>query len=257
MSWRAWLDASPVAQIALTLMRDATGREEPLEPLTPARPAGLPAERAVGFWSLIAGVGTSTVAALVAHRSASAAAPPVLIDLDRRVPTLALRAQCRGAATVADALLRPGSGRGLLSRWGEVPFLAGTPELYRSFDGPRVAELVGELHRDQAVCLDLGCGAEALDPDLLASIDRLCLVIGPSVAQLQAAFCAAPLLDGCGVGVVVAVVGAEPDDASRIAARLPWRSAVAIPRDPFLAGDEFATRSPTVRAVDGLIRALR
>ena len=256
MSWRAWLDASPVAQIALTLMRDATGREEPLEPLTPGRPAGLAAERAVGFWSLIAGVGTSTAAALVAHRSASASAPPVLIDLDRRVPTLALRAQCRGA-TVADALLRPGSIRALLSRWGEVPFLAGTPELYRSFDGPRVAELVGDLHREHAIVLDLGCGAEALDRDLLGTIDRLCLVIGPSVAQLQAAFCAAPLLDGCGVPVVVAVVGAEREDASRIAARLPWRAAVAIPRDPFLAADEFATRSPTVRAIDGLIRALQ
>lgn len=256
MSWRAWLDASPVAQIALALMRDATGREEPLEPLTPARPAALPAERAVAFWSLTAGVGVSTLAALVAHRSASASRAPVLMDLDRRVPTLALRAQC-GGATVADALLRPGSERELLSRWGEVPFLPGTPELHRSFDGTRIAELVGQLHRDQAVVLDLGCGAEALDRDVLAATDRLCLVAGPSVAQLQSAFCAVPMLEGCGVPVVVAVVGADPDDAVRIAARLPWRSVAAIPRDPFLANDEFATRTPTLRAIDGLIRALR
>ena len=146
MTWRSWLDASPVAQVALTLMRDATGREEPLEPLIPARAAGLPADRGIAFWSLTAGVGASTVAALVAHRSAAAGRAPVLIDLDRRVPTLALRAQCAGA-TVADLLLQPGSEATLLSRWGEVPFLPGTPQLHRVIDGPRIAELVGRLHR--------------------------------------------------------------------------------------------------------------
>jgi Mrp family chromosome partitioning ATPase len=255
MTWRTWLDASPVAQIALALMRDATGRDEPLEPLTPVHPAALAAERAVAFWSLTAGVGASTVAALVAHRSASATHPPVLIDLDRRVPTLGLRAQCAGA-TVADALLRPGSERGLVSRWGEVPFLPGTPELHRSFDSARIAELVGLLHRDRAAVLDLGCGAEALDADVLGVVDRLCLVVGPSVAQLQSAFCAAPLLDGCGVRVGLVIVGAEPEDAARIAARLPWPLLAAVPRDPFLASDEFATRAPTLRAIDTLIRGL-
>lgn len=255
MSWRAWLDASPVAQVALGLMRDATGREEPLEPLKPTRPAALPAERAVAFWSLIAGVGASTIAALVAQRSASASRAPILIDLDRRVPTLALRAKCAGA-TVADALLRPGSERGLLSRWGDVPFLPGAAELHRSFDGARIAELIGRLHLESAIVLDLGCGAEALDADVLASVDRLCVVVGPSVAQLQAAFCAASLLDGCTARVGIVVVGAEPDDATRIAARLPWPLLGAIPRDPFLAEDEFATRLPTVRAVDALVRSL-
>ena len=255
MSWRAWLDASPVAQVALALMRDATGREEPFEPLTPARPAALPAERGVAFWSLTAGVGVSTVAALVAHRSASAASAPVLIDLDRRVPTLGLRARCAGA-TVADALLRPGSEPGLLSRWGDVPFLPGTPELYRSFDGARIAELVGRLHDDRPTVLDLGCGAEALDADVLGAIDRLCLVIGPSIAQLQSAFCAVPLLEGCGTRLASVVVGAASDDATRIAARLPWPLLAAIPRDPFLANDEFATRAPTLRAIDAVIRGL-
>jgi MinD-like ATPase involved in chromosome partitioning or flagellar assembly len=224
-------------------------------PLTPVRPAGLPAQRCVGFWSLTAGVGASTIAALVAHRSASAARAPVLIDLDRRVPTLGLRAKCAGA-TVADALLRPGSESGLLSRWGEVPFLPGTPELYRSFDGARIAELVARLHRDRATVVDLGCGAESLDADVLGVIDRLCLVVGAGVAQLQSAFCAVPLLQGCGAQVGVVVVGADPDDATRIAARLPWALLAAIPRDPFLANDEFATRSPTLRAVDTVIRGL-
>ena len=256
MTWRTWLDASPVAQIALALMRDATGREEPLEPLTPARPAALPVERTVAFWSLTAGVGVSTVAALVAHRSASAACAPVLIDLDRRVPTLGLRAQCAGA-TVADALLRPGSETGLLSRWGEVPFLPGTPELHRSFDGARLAELIGRLHRDLAIVVDLGCGAEALDADVLGVVDRLCVVAGPSVAQLQSAFCAVPLLEGLGIRVGVVVVRAEPEDAARIVARLPWPLLAAIPRDPFLDDDDFAARVPTLRAVDTLIRGLR
>ena len=255
LSWRTWLDASPIAQVALALMRDATGRDEPLEILAPVRPAGLPAERAVGFWSLAAGAGTSTLAALVAHRSVSAGRPAVLIDLDRRAPTLALRARCAGA-TVADALLRPGAEGGLLSRWGEVPFLPGTPDLHRSFDGPRIAELIANVHQDRAAILDLGAGAEALDADVLGSIDRLCLVVGTTVAQLQAAFCAVPLLDGRGLRVAIAVVGAEPDDAVRIASRLPFPLAGAIPRDPFLAADEFATRAPTLQAVDRLIRAL-
>src|SRR5258708_36654116 len=42
-SWRTWLDASPVAQIALPLMRDATGRDAPTEPPSPSRPVGVPA----------------------------------------------------------------------------------------------------------------------------------------------------------------------------------------------------------------------
>jgi hypothetical protein len=37
---------------------------------------------------------------------------------------------------------------------------------------------------------------------------------------------------------------------------LPWTLLAAIPRDPFLANDEFATRSPTLRAVDVVIRGL-
>jgi len=255
VTWRSWLDASPVAQVALALMRDATGREEPLEPLTPARAAGLPADRGVAFWSLTAGVGVSTVAALVAHRSAAAGRAPVLVDLDRRVPTLALRAQCAGA-TVADALLRPGSESALLSRWGEVPFLPGTPELHRVFDGARIAEVIVRLRRDRSIVLDLGCGADALDTEVLDTVDRLCLVAGSSVAQLQSAFCAVPLLEGLGVWVGVVVVGAEPVDAARIASRLPWPLSGAIPRDQFLADDQFATRAPTLRAIDALIRGL-
>ncbi len=254
MSWRALLDASPIAQVALALMRDATGNEQPLEVLTPVRPAALPERQVVAFWSLSAGAGTSTLAALVAHRSAAARQPAVLVDLDRRVPTLALRAR-RAGATVADALLHPGSAGELLSRWGDVPFLPGTPELHRSWDGPRIAELIDELRGKRPVILDLGTGAEALDVAVLSIVDRLCVVVGPTVALLQAAFCSATILDGQRVAGSV-VVGASDDDASRIAGRLPWQLLAAIPRDPFLAADDFATRAPTLRSVDTLIRRL-
>lgn len=257
VTWRTWLDASPIAQVALALMRDATGRDAPLEPLSPAKAVGLPVERGVAFWSLTAGVGASTTAALVAHRSASASRPPVLVDLDRRVPVLALRAKCSGA-TVTDALLHPGDESQLLSRWAEVPFLPGSPDLHRAFEGSRIGELLGRLHRGHPIVIDLGVGAEALDVDVLAAVDRLCVVVGPSVAQLQAAFCAVPLLRQpvAGVRIGLVVIGVEAGDAARIASRLPWPLLAAVPRDPFLAGDEFATRAPTLRAVDALIREL-
>lgn len=255
MSWRAWLDATPLAQVALALMRDATGREAPLEPIVPVRPSGLAVGRCVAFWSLSAGVGTSTVAALVAHRAASGGRPPVLIDLDRHVPTLGLRAK-RGGATICDALLRPGGEEALLSRWGQVGLLAGSPDLARSYDGARVVEIVRRLRGRAAAVLDLGAGADALDPHLLGGVDLLCVVLGPSIAQLQAAFCSIPLLDGIGCRIGAVSVCAAADDATRIAARLPWPLLAAVPRDPFLAGDEFAVRAPTVRALDRLIRSI-
>lgn len=264
MSWRAWLDASPVAHVALALMRDATGRVEPpqrvhqlhqLAPLLPTRPAALAAGMVIGLWSLTAGAGCSTLAALLAHRSASGGVPPVLVDLDRRAPSLALIAGCSGA-TVADALLRPGAERGLLSRWENIRLLPGSPELRRTWDGPRLAELVTHLRVDAPVILDLGSGAEALDADVLDAVDHLCVVVGPTVAQLQAAFCSVAVLERIAVAGAV-VVGATDDDAARIGARLPWRLLGAVPRDPFLAADDFAARAPTVRAIDTIIRALR
>ena len=247
------LDASPVAQVALALMRDATGRAQPLEPLVRTRPAALPEGRVIAFWSLTAGVGVSTVAALVAHRSAAAGLPAVLIDLDRRAPTLALRAKNTGL-TIADALLRPGAPRDMLSRWGDVPFLPGSAELSRTWDGPRIAELIEQLRAASPVVIDLGAGSEALDADGLGAVDRLCVVVGPTVAQLQAAFCSLDLVDRRSVAGAV-VVGASHDDASRIASRLPWPLLASVPRDPFLAADEFATRAPTLKSVDTLIRA--
>lgn len=255
MKLRAWLDRTPAASLALALMRDATGREAPLEPLRPVRLAPLP-DRVIGFWSLQAGVGASTLAALTAQRSAAAGKPGVLIDLDRWAPSLALRAEMTGA-TVEDALLHPGSEGSLVSRWGATAFLPGSKDLHRSFDGQRIAELVRALAVDRPAVLDLGAGADALDPAILDTLDHLCVVTGPGAAQLQAAFCAVPLLRGLVMPIGLVVVGVEGPDAQRIADRLPWRLLAAVPADPFLADDRFAARAPTLRAVDTLIRALR
>ena len=252
---RAWLDATPLSGLALDLMRAATGRPDPLEPLRPSRAVGLRPGLRVGFWSLVGGVGTSTVAALVAHRSAGAGHPPVLVDIDRWAPSLALRAGLQ-AATVADALLRPGHERDCLSRWSDVPFLPGAPGLDAMFEGRRVADLLARLSGDGAIVVDLGIGPGALDGNVLASLDRLCVVTGPRASQLQAAFCAVALLRDvpCAVGLIL--VGAAEDDAERIAGRLPWPRLGCVPADPYLAADGFATRAPTMAAIDRLIDAL-
>jgi hypothetical protein len=252
---RAFLDASPVSQIALALMREATGRTEPLAAIAPVRPAALRRGRRVGFWSLAAGAGSSTVAALLAHRSAAGGEAPLLVDLDRWVPSLALRAGLT-AANVADALLQPGREGDLVSRWSAVPFLPGAPSLHATFDGERLVGLVEACAAGRAAVLDLGCGADSLDPAILSSLDRLCLVAGTRAAQLQAVFCAGPLLGRvpCAVGLVV--VGAGDVDAARVAEHAGFPLLAAIPYDAYLADDAFAARAPTLRAVDVLLRAL-
>jgi Mrp family chromosome partitioning ATPase len=253
---RAWLDATPIADLAFDLVREATGRADPLEALRPTRPVALPPQARVGFWSLRAGSGVSTTAALLAHRSAGAGRAPVLLDLDRWTPSLALRAQLQ-AATIADALLRPGRERESLSRWADVPFLPGAPGLHAVYETERILRLVGGVAADGPVVIDLGTGPDALDRALLATLDLLCLVTGPRSSQLQAAFCAVDLLRDvpCRIGLVTSQ--ASDEDAPRIAARLPWPLLASIPVDPYLAEDSFATRAPTLAAVDRLIRAVQ
>ncbi|GAC1702548.1 MAG: hypothetical protein NVS9B6_18890 [Candidatus Limnocylindrales bacterium] len=255
MRLRAWLTRTPVASAAVALMRDATRGDTPLEPLRPDRPAALPGG-VTGFWSLQAGVGTSTVAALTALRSAAAGHPGVLIDLDRWTPSLALRAETTGA-TVEDALLHPGGEGPLVSRWGASAFLAGSKDLHRAFDGSRVAGLVRTLAADRPAVVDLGAGADALDPAVIDMLGNLCIVAGPRAAQLQAAFCAVPLLRRLAVPIGLVIVGVEDADGRRIAERLPWPLLAAVPADPFLAEDRFAARMSTLRAIDALIRALK
>jgi len=253
---RGWLDGTPLASLALALVREATGRAEPLAPLTPTRPAALRRGRRIAFWSLAAGGGASTVAALVAHRSAAGGEAPLLLDLDRWAPSLALRAGL-SAATIVDVLLQPGKERELISRWSAVPFLPGSPSFHASFDAARVIALVDAAAAGRAVIADLGAGADALDPALLGTLDRLCVVSGTRVGQLQALFCAVPLLERarCAVGLVV--VGAEAEDAARVAGRVGFPLLGTMPADPYLAADDFAARAPTLRAIDELLRSLR
>ena len=163
---RAWLDASPIADLALTLMREATGRADPIEPLRPARPASLPAGRRVAFWSLVGGVGASTTAALVAHRSAAGGRPALLVDLDRWAPSLALRARIE-AATIADVLVQPGRERALVSRWAAIPFLPGAAALRGRLDVDRVIAVLDTVSDGAPVVIDLGAGADSLDAALL------------------------------------------------------------------------------------------
>lgn len=252
---RAWLDTTPLAALALALMREATGRQEPLEAITPARPERLAPAARIGFWSLGAGVGTTTTAALLAQRSAAAGHTPLLVDLDRWAPSLALRAATDGA-TILDALVQPDRERELVGRWANVQFLAGSPRLHRDFDGARVASLLDRLATGRALVVDLGTGADALDAAVVSRLSRLCVVSGGRASQLQALFCAKPLLARLGPIVGLVVVGEAPEDAALIAARAELPLLGVIPNDPYLAKDEFAARAPTMRAIDALIRRL-
>lgn len=252
---RTWLDASPIADLALAFMREATGRPDPIEPLHPTQPAALTHGRRVAFWSLTGGVGASSVAALVAHRSAAGGRPPLLVDLDRWAPSLALRARLE-AATIADVIVQPGRERALVSRWSAVPFLPGSPTLRGRLDTERTVEVIDVIAGGAPVVLDLGTGADSLDAGLLSRTDRLCVVAGARASQLQALFCAIPLVRDlpCPVGLVV--VGAAEEDAALIAERAALSLLGAIPTDHYLAEDRFATRAPTLRAIDALIRRL-
>ncbi len=252
---RALLDRTPLASIGLALMKEATGRSEPLEAIAPVRPAALAAQTRVGFWSLCGGVGASTIAALVAQRSAAGGHAPLLVDLDRWAPSLALRARIEGA-TVVDALVQPERARELVSRWADVAFLPGSPRLHGDFDGDRVAALLARLARDRALVVDLGVGQDGLDGSVLASLTHLCVVTGGRAAQLQATFCARALLQrvGCRLGLVA--VDVDGEDAALIASRAALPLLAAIPHDEFLGRDEFAARAPTMRAIDALMRAL-
>lgn len=252
---RAWLDTTPLAAIGLALMREATGRDAPLEPVRPSRPERLRADARVGFWALGAGVGTSTTAALVAQRSAAGGHAPLLVDLDRWVPSLALRAQVE-AATIVDAMVQPDRERELVSRWAGVAFLPGSPELHREFDAERVVALLDRLAAGRALVVDLGAGADALDVAIVSRLTRLCVVAGSRASQLQAVFCARPLLRTLPCATALVVVGAETEDAALIASRVQLPLAGAIPSDAYLARDEFAARAPTMRSIDRLIRSL-
>jgi hypothetical protein len=175
--------------------------------------------------------------------------------LDRWAPSLALRARIE-AATIADALVQPGRERALVSRWSAIQFLPGSPALRGRLDIDRTLEVIDEIGGDSPVVLDLGTGPGGLDHGLLSRIDRLCIVAGARASQLQAVFCALALVRDvpCPAGLVV--IGAADDDARLIAERAGLPLLGAIPTDSYLAEDQFATRAPTLRAIDALIRSI-
>jgi hypothetical protein len=123
-------------------------------------------------------------------------------------------------------------------------------------DVDRLIDVIDAICDGAPVVLDLGSGADGLDAGLLSRIDRLCIVAGPRASQLQAVFCALALVRNapCAVGLVV--VGAAEEDAGLIAERTGLPLLGAIPADPYLAEDQFATRAPTLRAIDTLIRRI-
>ena len=252
---RAWLDTTPLADMALALMREATGRERPLEAIKPTRAERLRPQARIAFWALGAGVGASTTAALVAQRSAAAGHAPLLVDLDRWAPSLGLRAST-DAATIVDALVQPDRESELVGRWESVPFLPGSPRMHEQFDGHRIASLLDRLAARRALVADLGSGADALDTTLLARMTSLCVVTGGRASQLQALFCSKALTSAIGCDVGLVVVGQAHEDAALIATRAGLPLYAAIPEDPYLARDDFAARAPTMRAIDVLIRAL-
>jgi hypothetical protein len=178
-----------------------------------------------------------------------------LVDLDRWAPSLALRARIE-AATIADVLVQPGRERALVSRWSSVTFLPGSPALRGRLDVDRALEVIDAVGGGAPVVLDLGVGADSLDAGLLSRADHLCVVAGARASQLQAVFCALPLIRDapCAAGLVV--VGAAEEDATLIAERAALPLLGAIPTDPYLAEDQFATRAPTQRAIDALIRRI-
>jgi hypothetical protein len=252
---RAWLDATPLSSLALAIMREATGRTEPIEQIVPMRAARLAPTARVAFWSMAAGAGTSTTAALVAQRSAAAGHAPLLVDLDRWVPSLALRASI-DAATIRDVLVQPDHEAELVSRWGAVPFMPGSPELHADFDADRIVTALARLAGSRALVLDLGAGAGAVDDPITRTLTRFVLVTGATASQLQAAFCARPVLRDIRPPVGLVVTGVTHEDASVIASRVGLPLLAAIPEDAYLARDEFAARAPTMRAIDALVRAL-
>ena len=108
---------------------------------------------------------------------------------------------------------------------------------------------LAELRSGESV-VDLGSGADALDRAILGALTRLLVVTGPRVPQLQAAFCAVPLLRDAPCEAALVTVGAPDEDAQRIAARLPWRHAAAVPADPSHPAGSTPPRAPCPQAVD-------
>jgi len=244
---RAWLDSSPIADLAMTFMREATGRPDPIEPLRPTHPAALAIRRRVAFWSLVGrrrrqhhrGSGRPSL-----RRRGARTAP-------RRSGSLGTvsGATCRiEAATISDALVQPGRS--------DCSFHAGQPCLscparqlcadgWTSIASSR-SSTPSAMERPSFSIL--GAGADSLDAGLAVPHRSPVHRRGARASQLQAVFCALTLVRDvpCAAGLVV--VGAADEDADLIAERTELPLLGAIPADPYLAEESVRdTRSNVAR----------
>lgn len=227
-------------------------RAAPEQPPPEAGACRLAPGRRIGCASLVAGCGTSTLAALLAQRSGGAGARVRLLDLDLTAPSLALLAGQR-TPTLIDALAADHvRGR----RWGSVDAVFGAER----DPGPDVAEalarFVRRMAQDAAVVVDAGALAAPVAEAVLRACDTALYVTTPRAAHVHAAVRAAAVLDALGIRARLVVARADRETAAAIAREVNLALAGNVPEDPFLARDEFRIRAETARAIDALCASL-
>lgn len=237
----------------LDLLVERVDRAPPIEldPVAP-RATRLAAGRRVAFVSLVAGAGTTSLAALVAQRAGGAGARVRLIDLDVIAPTLALLAGST-SPTVTD-VLATGELRG--RRWGSVEAVYGSALDVGAEAGPAFADLIQRLAKDAAVVVDAGSLAAPVTDAVLRACDTVVYVTSARGAHVHAATRARRVLESLRVAPRLAVTRATDDAAALIARELGLPLAGAVPEDPFLARDEYRVRAETARAVDLICASL-
>lgn len=227
----------------------ATGVDEPV---VEARALRLAKGRRIACVSLVAGCGTSTLAALLAQRAGGAGSRVRLVDLDLVAPTLALLAGQR-APTVSDALLSE-QVRG--RRWGSVEVLFGVEHDLGPDAGGALAELVRRLAGEAAVVIDAGVLAAPGCERILRAADTVLYVTSPRAAHVHAAVRASSLLASLAIEARLVVTRADASAGAAIAREVDLPLVWAIPEDPFLLRDEFRVRLETARAIDRLAAQL-
>ncbi len=235
------------------LLFERVARQAPAEPSAlDAKACRLHAGRRIACVSLVAGCGTTTLAALLAQRSGGAGARMRLLDVDLAAPSVALLAGQR-TPTLLDALASE-TVRG--RRWGSVDVVFGAER----DPGPDVAEslarFVRRMSADAAVVVDAGALASGACETVLRACDAVLYVATPRAAHVHAAGRAAALLDALGIAARLVVTRVTPDAAEAIAREVGLGLAGWMPEDPFLARDEFRVRAETARAIDRLCATL-
>ena len=223
----------------------------PQLPAIPARACRIASGTRVAFCSLVAGCGTTTLAALVAQRAGGSGSAVRLLDLDLVAPTVALLAGER-TPTLLDALA---AERVRGRKWGSVHAIFGAERDPGADVVATLVRFVGRMSEDAAVVIDAGAFADRSTP-LLRAADVVVYVTTPRAAHVHAATRAIAMLRDVDRPLRLVVNRAGPQAAAAIAQELGVTLAGAIPEDPFLARDDFRVRAETAREVDRLIGAL-